>query len=341
MNAMKLISWFAPLFVLAVSEGVCLTPAQADEPAWTVISAELTAKLAAEGKQSGGIGKSGGIAVDPKSGDVYLVMSQQGLWKSADQGESFERVDGGAVDGRCANSFALSVDPAGGRLMCFMIYGSSGLTTDGGKSFVAAKSKQFNCGTVDWEATGKTMLAYRHDSGETLAISHDAGATWKDLGKGFEGRLVGVFSPQILISTKGDGILRSTDAGGSWEKVSDAKTVSAVVKVRGGVGYVLTKEGLLVTKDQGATWSRKGSPVEALAGPYFGKDEARLIVAGPKGVMETTDGGESWSKVASLPPNYALRGLGIAGGQPNFGFDPDRNILYAAWLNLPAYKLQR
>ncbi|HVR82732.1 MAG TPA: hypothetical protein VMU54_00385, partial [Planctomycetota bacterium] len=70
-----------------------------------------------------------GIAVDPASGDVYLVISGAGLWKSTDHGKSFEQVDQGKVGGRCETGAAIQVDPmGGGRLAFFQLDGKAAWT---------------------------------------------------------------------------------------------------------------------------------------------------------------------------------------------------------------------
>jgi len=324
------------LLTLALSALVARAADEAAEAGkWTVISDGVTDKLTAEGKKIGYPGLTAGVSVDAKNGDVYMVVCDQGLWKSTDQGKSFTRVDGGKVGGRCETGFALNADPAGGRLMCFMVYGGSALTTDGGKTFTPSKSSHVDFGAVDWEATGKAMLMLRHESGGMLTFSDDAGATWHDLGKGFQS-LVGVFDPQTLIASKGDGILRSTDGGKTWKKVSDAQPSGAVVKVRNGVGFLVGKDGLLVSKDKGASWELLGERVKAVWGPYFGKNDSHLIVVGEKGVLETTDAGKTWTVIAPLPPEFKARPA-----YANFAYDAQRNILYASTMGKPTYKLQR
>src|SRR5262245_19440579 len=104
-----------------------------DKGKWVPISANVLAKV-----KPGYPGKTAGVAVDPATGDVFMCVPDQGLWKSTDHGDTFVRADKGEIGGRCETGFALNVDPAGKRLMCFMIYGSSGWTDDGGTSWHAS-----------------------------------------------------------------------------------------------------------------------------------------------------------------------------------------------------------
>ena len=68
---------------------------------WVEISAKIIQGLVSEGKKIGYPGKTAGIAVDRVTGDVFMVIPDQGIWKSSDQGESFARADGGKIGGRC------------------------------------------------------------------------------------------------------------------------------------------------------------------------------------------------------------------------------------------------
>ena len=95
------------------------------------------------------------------------------------------------------------MDPDGRRLFCFMIYGSSAMTLDGGKSWMKSKVSHLDFGWVDWDDTGKRVLALRHEAGGMLTTSDDGGATWKDLEKGFNG--CGVFDRKTFVATKAKG----------------------------------------------------------------------------------------------------------------------------------------
>jgi len=297
---------------------------------WVAISDGVTSQV-----KPGYPGKTAGVTVDPSTGDVFMVVPDQGLWKSTDRGATFARIDDKAIGGRCETGYALNFDPAGKRLMCFMIYGSSGLTTDGGKTWSKSKLSHLDTGAVDWEAGGQTFLAFRHEAGGMLALSTDAGANWKDLQKGFKEN-VGLFDGKTLIASKGTGLLRSTDAGETWTQVSDIRPASMVMRVRDGVGYWTTEKGLLVSKDKGATWAIEGKPVNANFGPFWGKDPKQMVVVGKGGISETTDGGETWTVVAPLPPGI---GVGLVG--PNYAWDPIGNVFYASAMGKETFRYER
>ena len=103
---------------------------------WVNISDAVTAPL-----KPGYGGPTAGVTVNPANGDVFMVVSDLGLWKSSDHGATFARVDDKNIGGRCETGWALNFDPAGQRLFCFMIYGSSAMTIDGGKTWAKSDRK--------------------------------------------------------------------------------------------------------------------------------------------------------------------------------------------------------
>jgi photosystem II stability/assembly factor-like uncharacterized protein len=319
--------------------------AHAEKGQWTPISDDVISQLEKSGKKIGYPGLTAGIATDPASGDVYMVVCDQGLWKSTDAGKTFNRIDHNTIGGRCETGFALNFDPAGTRLACFMIYGSCASTVDAGQKWTAWKTNHLDFGAVDWDATGKAFLAVRHESGGVLCLSTDGGHTWKNLGKAGpdtkivkedrEYKMLGMFDANTLLASRGSGILRSIDGGAQWTQVSDAKLTAPIMRVRKGVGYWMSDKGLLVTKDKGATWT-VASPVKAVFGPYFGKDDQHMIVVAKEGFSESTDGGATWKVVAPLPPTFNVALVG-----PNYAWDSVHDIFYASSMGKPAYKFDR
>ena len=139
---------------------------------------------------------------------------------------------------------------------------------------------------------------------------------------------------------KGKGIQRSTDGGATWQKVSDLEPIGRVAQVHKGTAYWLGREGLLVSKDRGATWSVQGKPVAATIGPMIDpRNDKRIAVAGLKGIARSNDGGETWTTVAAaLPKGFTMP---RAGWYSNVAWDPVHDVVYASMMGKATYRLQR
>jgi len=312
---------------------------------WTDISAPVLKQLADDGKKLDWPQGSAGVTVDPATGDVFMVVPGQGLWKSADQGKTFARTDGGAIGGRCETSYALQFDPAGKRLACFMLDGKCAMTADAGATWApfTGLGRNWDYAAVDWSGDAvKNIFGARHECGGEAYLSQDAGKTWTMLFKEAEFDKtggVGIFDEKTLVYTfKGRGIQRSTDAGKTWAKVSDLEPWGRVIRIRKGVAYWLSKQGLQVSRDQGATWTAQGTAVDATIGPMFDpKDEKHFAAAGVKGIFETTDGGETWKPVGPLPEKFSMP---KPGWFANVDWDPSRGVFYASQMGKATYKLE-
>lgn len=320
--------------------------AQQNPPAsspWVEVSNGVLQQLANEGTKTDWPGGTAGVAVDSTSGDVYMLVAGQGVWKSTDRAETFKRCDAGQVGGRCETSYSLNFDPAGKRLACFMLDGKCAWTGDSGKSWhpFADVGRNWDFAAVDWSTDQvQHIFAGLHESGGQVMFSSDGGITWKKLFEDPEfdksGGL-GIFNAKTLVYTqKGKGIQRSTDAGQTWTKVADVEPVGRVMQVVNGKAYWLGSAGLLVSLDEGATWTVQGSPVEASIGPMFDpRDLNRIVVAGIKGIFRSPDGGKTWKQVTSLPPGADLP---KPGWYSTVAWDPVGDVFYVSKMGNPTYR---
>jgi photosystem II stability/assembly factor-like uncharacterized protein len=335
------------VFVLATAVFPALALAQQPAANWVNISDPIVKPITDAGKKIGYPGQTAGVAVDPKTGDVYMIVPDHGIWKSSDRGATFMRADNGEIGGRCETAYSLNVDPAGGgRLACFMLDGKCAMTLDGGKTWQPFKGvgRNWDYAAVDWsQAEPKAIFAARHESGGEMYTSNDGGKSWKQIGK--EPKLdklgaLGIFDEKTLAMTKGEGVLRSTDGGATWEKVSDLQPVGRVMRIYKNVAYWVGKDALLVSTDQGKTWQRQGGTVEAAWGPFFGEDEKHIMVASKKGFIETRDGGKMWSPAVPLP---VVKGFDapMPGWFVNLGWDPKADVFYTSKMGMATYRLQR
>jgi photosystem II stability/assembly factor-like uncharacterized protein len=329
---------------LAAGKGLAQDGAKS-QTRWVNISDTLVEKLTGEGQKTAWPGETAGVVVDPASGDLYMIVTGLGVWKSTDGAKTFERSDGGKVGGRCETAFALNADPAGKRLACFMLDGKCAWTGDSGKSWQAFTDvgRNWDFAAVDWSTDEvKNIFAGLHESGGQVMLSNDGGKTWVKLFKDPEfdktGGL-GIFDEKTLVYTqKGKGIQRSTDGGQTWSKIADIEPVGRVVRIHKGTAYWLAKEGLLISTDKGATWKRQGQAVEASIGPLLDpKDAKRIVVAGAKGISRTSDGGETWTAVAALPPGFDVP---KSGWFSNVAWDPVHDVIYVSKMGKPTFRLE-
>jgi photosystem II stability/assembly factor-like uncharacterized protein len=318
-------------------------------PRWASVSDGVLQQLTEEGKKIGYPGGTAGVSVDRVTGDINIVVPDQGIWRRPYPSKTFARVDGGNIGGRCETGYALNADSAGKRLACFMLDGTSGITLDNGKtwSVFAQHGRGWDFGVVDWsQKAPQDILAIHHESGQELHRSADGGKSWQLLGKDFTA--IGIFDSHAYVASKGDGIVRSVDGGATWTKVSDRTPTGRTLYVLKGVGYWLTPEGLLVSRDKGATWQQQGSPMEAAWGPFFGRDEKEIAVVGRRsnetGIWQTEDAGKTWKLAAPFPvfgsnvrPDWTPSKQWAAGWFYNFGWDWKSQAFYASRMGNPTF----
>jgi photosystem II stability/assembly factor-like uncharacterized protein len=288
-------------------------------------------------------GNTSGVAVDRTSGALYLDVCNVGLWRSTDHGNTFNRIAEGQISGRCEFGYALNCDPAGARMACLLLDGKCGMTLDGGATWqsFARMGRNWDYGAVDWsDPQAKTIFAARHESGGEMYVSTDAGASWHFLGKHPEWTALGVFDAHTLVAGTTNGILRSIDGGENWTNVSALHPVGRVAVYFKDATYWLGKEGLLTSRDKGASWQKIGPPMDAGWGPLFGKDAQNIIVADFNGFLRSDDGGQSWKRVADLPSFHAGLVPKLPGEFVSIAWDPQTGFLYASRMGSAAYRLK-
>jgi photosystem II stability/assembly factor-like uncharacterized protein len=304
--------------------------------------------------------KMGGtmVFVDRTTGDVFLSMWNNGVWKSSDVGKTFARIDGGKISnamGGPAGGRNVYMDLEGGKKiaifnMGFPRVGPSGYTTDGGATwevighadnvkdvesiepgkFFKEHLRDWDFGAVDWDSM--TMIGLAHETTKVF-LSMDAGKTWAQLTSVFEGpEGVGILGPKTLLVAGYAGIQRSEDAGKTWTTVCrlGMRGSGPATRFKNAAWWLCQgKRVVIVSTDEGKTWSVRGAAVPGegpLFGPLFGKDENHVVVACKSGVYESRDACKTWQLVTALPAGY---------GEAGAAFDPVHDVFYVTASNKP------
>ena len=171
---------------------------------------------------------------------------------------------------------------------------------------------------------------------EHLRKSTDGGFDWKELVNGLDHKHSFssiAISPSfqvdetLFVSSRGDGIYRSEDGGGSWVKVNsglDSLSIGLLsISPAYYDGIVLatgSEEGLYRTKDGGESWHQviNNSKITAIA---FSPDlKKNHIIAGDhRGVLYlSTDGGEIWQQIYQFSSAGAITAIAVS---TNFSLD--------------------
>ena len=137
-------------------------------------------------------------------------------------------------------------------------------------------------------------------SGGRLLASTDGGETWEE--RELPGLLADLAAdpadPDRLLAAGEQGIVRSSDAGRSWEVL--AERIGLLAWPEGGPVYLVDAEGAIHTSLDGRRWRRAGETGEqpaalAATGPR------ELYFAGHDGdILRSDDGGRTWSPLASF-----------------------------------------
>lgn len=168
-------------------------------------------------------------------------------------------------------------------------------------------------------------------------VSYDGGDTWKMTNSWdmTEGRDVAVdpHAPDTVYFALPDGIAVSTDRGQTWERRENGlpdrgKFTQTLAVDRTTAGRVLAgcEKGVFLTESAGGSW-RQVLPADTQVNDVEQSPhdpDFWVAVTDTHGVWQSTDGGESWSRIAALPDQEAIY---------NVTFDPtdSRRIAIASW----------
>jgi photosystem II stability/assembly factor-like uncharacterized protein len=319
-------------------------PAAGGGADWRPVATELVRR------EKTGFGGLCGVLVDHRTGQLWVNLSDRGMFHSADRGKTWKRVSDTQPRGRTETPGCWLLDPTGksGTMVTALVYGSPiAVSADRAATwkYLDDKSRHIDWCAVDWtDPDRKFVLALKHEAGGLLLRSADGGKSFAEAGKGFGPGWVFDGTTAVVSAGRGKGkagLWRTTDGGKTFRPCGDdtpvgRESAQALPKWRDGTLYWLVDGGLIATTDRGATWKKVGTVKDGQYGPVFGKDAKHLFVLTKAGVVESTDGGVTWGQ--PVAPPQGLKGIG---GLSWLEYDPQNDVLYLMCMGTDLYRLER
>jgi photosystem II stability/assembly factor-like uncharacterized protein len=306
---------------------------------WHAITSELIKT------EMPGYGGLRAFAVNHSTGDLFLNLSDKGIYRSADLGKTWKRLES-PLKGRGEAPGGLQLDPNGGKkLVAAFIYGSPiAVSPDLGATWkeLDKKTNHVDWCAVDWtDPDMKFILTLKHESGGLLLASHDSGLSFEEVGKGYGPAWVFDNKTAVVAEMKSKDkpmprLMRTTDAGKTFAPVADANIGANVLpRWRKDTLYWLTDGSLIASADQGKTWKKLSDVKGGRFGPIFGTDEQLFVLTG-SGILESGDGGATWGKPIALPKE-----MKATSPQTWIEYDPGNDILYTLQSGSDLYQWNR
>lgn len=319
---------------------VVLFPTAAAAADWEATTTDLLRT------EKSGYGGLSGVAVDRATGHVFVDLSDRGVFRSADQGRTWERHGAGLGKGRTETAGCFMLDPTGKtkRLLLPTVYGGPIAlgSADGGDWRHLDKASVH----VDWCAANwsdpelKFLLTLKHESGGLLLWSRDGGKSFAEVGKGYGPAWVFDADTAVVALAKSKdrpkgGLVRTTDGGKTFQPAGEYAP-QWLPRWHGDALYWLADGALIKTTDKAATWAKVCDLKDGRFGPVFGKDSRHLFVLTGAGVVESADGGATWAKPVPLPKE--LKGVSPLTW---LDYDPGNDVLYVMKMGTELYKMPR
>jgi hypothetical protein len=288
---------------------VLLSGVYGQDADWTVVSDTLFKSAEGFDDSVPGADGVGGVAVDRHSGDLIAGLNAPpfGIYRSKDAGATWQRIDGGNVDGAWLRPGSIQIDQdKPGRMAFFR--GSppaadgnskklSAMTLDGGETWVnMAKGNSFqgfggwHHGYVDWSLDEPKNVIAQNRIRPQLQFSTDRGKTFKKIGKN---KIAGIVEHNLNFD-----YIRATNPA-EYEK----RWLSRWIE-----GYGLWGGAVLIGEENGIERAEKGDGEftkvsDLVASAYMPvRFQDKLYWGGEKGVLVSEDGGKTWAVLGKEIP---------------------------------------
>ena len=262
------------------------------------------------------------IVASPENNGMLLAGAADALYRSTDGGDTWQRVVIGAV---------LAVAAAPGLWLVGTESDGVLRSEDEGITWTGA-----NAGLLDLTVTALAVSpSFERDrtaflgTASGLYRTRNGARAWRAAESDFDVSEPAIqclaISPNfandhlVLAGTEGCGLLRSEDAGSTWQAVADLTdhSVTALAFAADGTVAAATEAGIFISRDQAHSW-RLSSFDDAPVLSLLFVENTLLAGLALNGVASSDDGGETWTSLTADVSASLLLALALS---PSFATD--------------------
>jgi photosystem II stability/assembly factor-like uncharacterized protein len=255
----------------------------------------------------------GGVINDAsvaENGDIYVASNGAGVFKSTDNGETWQRKTNGLLDWEIAVVHA----SRSGKIYAASFENGIFVSTDGGESW---SYPDFNFDMTSFFHATDFLdhgdYIYMTSEGGIFRSEND-GKTWEEIKEGFTSHyphcncIEADDKGHLYLGTNG-GLYKSTNQGDQWFKLAESLVGSWIEDILFNKGRIITasrSKGVFYTDDGGQTYYESHPNPGVFVPLALGIDHKGVIyTAGASGIYYSTDNSESWTK-GKFPDESAL-----------------------------------
>lgn len=276
--------------------------------------------------------------------DAQSPLAARKIYRSVDQGESWQSVDNGFPQAAVVNDFAfyngmyfagtdahglyvskdrlrswtkvgtglpkdIKIDAVEG-MDNVLVLGTNQhgiyISTDNGASWHAGNNGLTNLNVRCLYMQGSSILAGTNDG---IFISRNSGKSWKQFFAGKQINGITALNGKIYAGIN-KGVLLSVDNGDKWRSIYDGHTLHNIANDGEYVFALCYGPIVLKTKDDGAHWIKSDAGLPNLYTFHIKRTGKRLIACQWDGIYKSDNNGNSWEKSSNgLPPKMAFKEL--------------------------------
>lgn len=258
------------------------------------------------------------LTVDHRNPQVIFATACSGIYRSTDGAAQWTKLSGIPYSSRRTRAFA-----HGGDKMDLLFAGTTEglwISASGGERWWRATPRDLVVNALLVQPDGTILLGAE---GTGVLRSSDRGRTWVACNSGFSERFVSrlLFDPdgsRLFVAAWGDGgVFVTSGRRGPWTRVVEGMNGRKVLSLAllDGTVYAGTDSGIFARAPKATKWNRRatvldGRQVEPRVTDLLALAPGRLLAATSMGLIESADGGVTWTRADLGQRNavYALAG---------------------------------